>query len=262
MYSLKSFYHLLIRLIVALLASHFIVVHSANETWLELFTKKYYYASLLYSMIIAFLLIENVYFVSKRINVFLQGNSNARKRIKAQILFGFGLTAFHAFLMATILFWLNNEDIFNSGYFEKLYVFILVFIFAINAVYLFYFEQYKTKKTGYQTIKLNHVQLTNLRLKALKANLPALIFHENKACFAVDFNGHKTSWPNTIEESIKLLHPENYFQISRKSIVHRAAVLSYSSYTTKCLKIELSIQCPIPLITSRRKTIFFKEWIK
>lgn len=262
MYSLNSFYHLLIRLVIALLASHFVVVHSATETWLELFTKQYYYASLLYSMVIAFLLIENVYFVTKRINNFLPGQRNRTKRIKAQILFGFVLTAFHAFLMAMILFWLNNENIFNSGYFEKLYVFIVLFIFAINVVYLFYFEQYKAKKTNFQPVDLSTAQLINLRTKALKANLPAIIFHENKACFAVDFNGVKTSWPHTIEGSMKLLHPENYFQISRKSIVHRAAILSYNPYKTKCLKIELNIDCPIELITSRRKAMFFKEWLK
>ncbi len=262
MYTLKNFYHLLIRLLVALLASHFIVVHGAEETWLVLFTKGYYYLSLLYSMVIAFLLIENVYFVTKRINVFFEERRFIAKRIKAQFLFGFCLTAFHAFLMAMVLFWFKNESIFTSNYFEKLYVYIMLFIFAINVVYLFYFEYLRTSNQRYPKISFDHTQLANLRAKAVKGNLPAVIYHENKACFAIDFKGLKTSWPNTIEESMKLLHPENYFQISRKGIVHRAAVLSFIPYKIKCLKIMLIIFCPIELITSRRKTAFFKEWLK
>ena len=262
MYTLKSFYHVLIRLCVALLASHFVVVHSAEETWVELFTKKYYYLSLLFSMIIAFLLIECVYFVSKWIDFKFRESENRVKRMKTQFIFGFCLTAFHAFFLAMMLFYAHGENIFNSGYFEKLYVYILLFIFTLNVVYLLYFEYQKMPRLRYQRMIFNHTYINNLRTNALKANLPAVIYHEDKACFAVDFNGVKTSWPNTIEESMKLLNAEHYFQISRKGIVHRAAILSFSPHKIKCLKIELNIPCPIALITSRRKSAFFKEWLK
>ena len=261
MYTSKSLYHLLIRLFVALLASHFIVVHSAEETWLELFTKGYYYLSLLYSMIITILLIESVYLSAKFIDFKFPTPRYRAKRIKAQFIFGFCLTAFHAFLLAMILFYLNDENIFNSGYFEKLFVYILLFIFTLNVVYLLYFEYQKAPTLRYQRISLDYTNLANLKAKALKANLPAVIYHENKACFAIDFNGIKTGWPNTIEESMNLLRSENYFQISRKGIIHRASILSFSPYKIKCLKIALNVACPIELITSRRKAAFFKEWI-
>ena len=261
MYTLKNFYHLLIRLLVALLASHFIVVHSAEETWLELFSNTYYYLSLFYSMVIAFLLIEYVYFISKRINNAFEEPNLIKKRMNAQFLFGFCIAALLAFLMAMILFWMNDENIFNSNYFERLYVYIVLFIFTLNVVYLLLFEYQKIPRVRYHSIMFDKQKLANLRVKALKANLPAVIYHENKAYFAIDFNGVKTSWPNTIEESMTLLHPENYFQISRKGIIHRAAILSFSPYKIKCLKIALNVVCPIELITSRRKTAFFKEWL-
>lgn len=261
MYTLKNFYHLLIRLLVAAVASHFVVVHNTEKTWLELFTKRYYYSSLLYSMIIAFLLIEYVYFITKRLNITFEDDKHISKRIAVQFLLGFCSTAFFAFLMALVLFWLNGENIFNSNYFEKLYIFILLFIFTVNVVYLLYFQYTKAPKRLYQAIKLNNPQLTSLRAKALKANLPAIIYHEDKAYFTIDFNGIKTSWPHTIEQSMKILNPENYFQISRKAIVHRATISSFNAYKIKCLKIEVDTPCHIELITSRRKAAFFKEWI-
>ena len=261
MYTLKNFYHLLIRLLVALVASHFVVVNSAEETWLELFTNGYYYVSLIYSMVIAFLLIEYVYFVTKRVKIAFEEPKLIKKRVKTQFLFGFCIAAFLAFLMAMILFWINDENIFSSNYFERLYIYIVLFIFTLNVVYLLLFEYQKIPRVRYHSIIFDKQKLSILRIKAMKSNLPAVIYHENKAYFAIDFNGIKTSWPNTIEESMKLLHPENYFQISRKGIIHRAAVLSFSPYKIRCLRVVPNVLCPIELITSRRKAVFFKEWL-
>ena len=91
--------------------------------------------------------------------------------------------------------------------------------------------------------------------------LPAVIFHESKACFAIDFKGVKTVWPMTIEQSKKKLGDKMYFQINRHCMVHRAAIRAIRPYNVKHIKIELKVSCPIELITSRRVTVFFKAWI-
>ncbi|SFH19374.1 hypothetical protein [Pedobacter insulae] len=257
----KRIYHLLIRVFVALLASHFVVVHGTKKSWLELFNKGYYYASLFYSMLIAYLLIEYIYMVSRIINKVFDEHGSAAKRLKYQFIFGFFFASVNAFLLAMILFWIKDENIFTSGYFKNLFVYILLFIFTINVVYLLYYEYVKVPKIRYQMIEIDPAMMGSLRSSALEANLPAIIYHENKICFAVDFNGVKTIWPHTIAESMGFLNPADYFQINRKDIVHRAAIVSFSSYQLRFLKIAHCIPSAKELITSRRKSVIFKEWL-
>jgi len=257
----KGIYHLLIRLFVALLASHFVVVNGSKKAWLELFTRSYYYASLFYSMVIAYLLIEYIFMVSRIVNKAFDEHGLGAKRLKYQFIFGFCLASFNAFLLAMLLFWIKNENIFNSGYFKNLFIYIVLFIFTINVVYLLYYEYLKVPKMRYQRIEIDPALMKQRRNKALEASQPALIYHENKTCFAVDFKGVTTIWPNTIAESMDFLNAVNYFQINRKDIVHRAAVVSFSSYQLRFLKIVHNIPIDKELITSRRKSAIFKEWL-
>lgn len=260
MFTLQNFFHLLVRLLVALLVSHFIVVHDAEETWLELFTKNYYYWSLLYSMGIAFLLIESVYRVTNYLNAVFLGFSLSRERFKAQFYKGFVFTGILAFVLAAILFWANGQNIFESNYFKKLYASILLFIFTVNVIYMLYYYYVFIPKTRYQVLRLDQYTLSNET-----SNLPAVIYLENRLCIAIDFRGIKSYLSHSIEESMRLVDPENYFQINRRVIVHRAAILSVKPFGLRQLKIELSMGLNIPqsveLIVSKRKMVVCKQWL-
>lgn len=260
MFSLQNLSHLLLRLLVTLVVSHLIVVHDARETWMELFTNKYYYLSLLYSMIIAFLLIECVYRVTNYLNNSL-GFNLSKGRLKSQFYFGFVGTGMLAFVLAALLFWLNGQNIFKSNYFEKLYASILLFIFTVNVFYILYRYYGFMPKTRYQVLKLDQCELGRET-----SNLPALIYLENRLCVAIDFKGVKSYLSHSIEESMRLLNPENYFQINRKVIVRRNAVLTVNPFGTRQLKIVLSIDSrnvpqKVDLIVSKRKIVIFKQWL-
>ena len=258
MFTLQNLVHLLIRLLVALIVSHFIVVHDAKETWIELFSKDYYYWSVLYSMIIAFFLIESIYRVSNYLNVAF-GFNLSRARLKAQFYMGFLCIGILAGILAAILFWLNGHNIFESNYFEKLYAPILLFIFTINIIYILYYYSFMPK-TRYQVLRLDKYPLSNET-----SNFPALIYLENRLCIAIDFRGVKSYLSHSIEESMRSLDSENYFQINRKVIIHRAAILSVKPFGMRQLKIELNIALNIPnnveLIVSKRKTVICKQWL-
>ncbi len=260
MYTKKNIFHLAIRVVVALLASHLIVVQNTEETWLELFSRDYYYTSVLYSALIAFLLIEYVHIQTKRVNKRFEGAHLSINQIKSQLLNGFLSTALLAFLMATLLFWLNGQNIFKSSYFENLFPYILVFILCLNAIYLIYFRNLSLPKMRYLIVNPDQSRLQNLRTKSIQSKLPAVIYYQDRGCFAIDFKGVKSVWPYTLEESIKLLNHADYFQINRKEIINRAAIFSTKSNYPTC-KIELSIPYESKLFTSRRKTKLFKEWL-
>lgn len=260
MYTQKSIIHLAIRLFVALLASHLIVVQNTEETWAELFTKSYYYKSVFYSMVIAFLLIECVYIQTKRVNKQFEGNHLSLNLIKAQFLNSFLVTAVLAFLMAMLLFWLNGQNIFASSYFENLFPYILVFILCFNVIYLMYLRNLNMPRTRYIVVNPESTHLHDLRSKSIRDKLPALIYYQVRGCFAIDFNGVKSVWPNTLEESMEFLNSDDYFQINKKEIVNRAAILSTKPHYPRC-KIELSIPYPTDLYASKRRTQLFKSWL-
>jgi len=260
MNTLNSLSHVVIRLTVAVVASHFIVVHSANETWLELFTRDYYYLSLLYSGIIAFLLIEYVYRITKVIQKREKTSLLTRRRLKLQFYFGFLSAAALAIIMAALLFWTQGQNIFNTGYFKRLYIYILLFLFAANLLYLLFYHHGQTVKTIYRIVLPDQTELASLRAAALKEGGFALIFYENRNYFSLDFEGKITLWPHTIEETIAKFCNENYFQITRSEIIHRAAILKIKRNRFKTAQIEMVIPFKKELYTSRRKTVAFINW--
>jgi len=59
-----SVLHHLSILTVSAFAGHFIVVHNTSKSWFELITNAYYYQSVFYSMLIAAMLIEFVFWIT------------------------------------------------------------------------------------------------------------------------------------------------------------------------------------------------------
>ncbi|MES2418419.1 MAG: LytTR family transcriptional regulator DNA-binding domain-containing protein [Bacteroidota bacterium] len=254
----KRLRNLFLRLALAILGAHFVVVHDARASWLTLFTKGYYYISLAGSGVIAFLLLEYIYLITKKLNQRYSGSQLTPQRVKMQFFYGVVLASFFSFVMAMFLFWLNGKSIFSSGYFNKLFGSIVLFIFTVNVVYILYYNHKKLSKTRYH---LNTQKIANLT-KGVEDNLPAVIYHENKAIFSIDFDSKKVAWPYTISESIKRLGTTKYFQINRYCIIHRAAIAEIKPLHGKAvIKIVPKVICAIELITSRRKTVLFKAWI-
>lgn len=159
-----------------------------------------------------------------------------------------------------MLGWIKGLGLFGNSYLQILLVVFLVYIFIVNAGYFLYNEYQKLPKLSYQMKDPGSEFADEINVGTFKANLPALIYHEDKANFAVDFNGFKTIWPNTIAESIAFLDSENYFQINRKVIIHRETILSFNTYQLRFIKIIHNLPIAKELITSRRKTTGFKEW--
>jgi len=261
MNTLNSRAHAFIRLALALVAAHFIVIHSALDNWWELLKHDFYYLSLLYSAAIAFALIEYVY----RITCLLQKKESTTiltsKRLKKQFYYGFLLAGLLAFFLAAVLFAWKGQNIFDTGYFRKLYVFILLFLLAINLLYLLFYYHGQSVKRAYRLVLPDQAALVSLRAKAMKEKSFALVYCENKSYFMIDFEGHRTLWPFTLEETMAQCTDGHYFQISRSEIVHRAAILSIKRDRDKSASVELVIPFKRKLYTSRRKTVAFIDWV-
>lgn len=247
----KGFGSLLIRLTIALLAAHFIVVHDADETWSELFTKDYYYLSLMGSFVIAVILIEYIYFVTYKLNRKYKNARLSQNRMRLQFFWGFILATLMAVAMAAILFWLNDTNMIAAGYFNKLFVSIMLFIFAVNLACI-----WSDNHRRFIKYKLENPN-NNLKIESL----PAIIYHDNKSYFAIDFEGNKDVWPNSLNQSLAYLDAALYFKINRHCIIHRAVIAELKPLHGQFVKVIPIVASPIKLVTSRRTTTAFKEWL-
>ncbi len=258
MFTQKSICRALVHVLVALLFAH-LVVNLIQETWLPSFTARYFTA-LLYSMVPAYLLIEYILLVSRIVNKVFKEHNLRAKRVKYQFVFGVCLASINTLLFMVILAWIKDQELFGDSNSMLQLASFLVYILMVNVFYFVYHEYRKLPKLEGELREEAPTSIKVSNSAVFESNLPAIIYYEDKACFAVDFNGVKTIWPNTIAESMGFLDSANYFQLNRKDIIHRAAILSFSTYQFRFIKIIHNLPIGKDLITSRRKTLPFREW--
>lgn len=257
----KTRSYLLLCGVVSVVASHFIVVHNADESWLELFTKGYYYLSLLYSAVIAFILMLHVYFVARWNGIFGQPYKNRIDLLHRQFVWGFLGGCLVAFFLATVLYALNGQNILKTNYLEKLFLLVVLFIFSLNLLHLLYhFIKYPSAR-NYRVIRPDQSKAVQLRYEAQLHDMPAFIFFEEKLYFSVDFQGKRISWPYTIEESMTFLPNDIYFRVSRGVIVHRSAIFEVKQHSPRAMQLSLILDNSPILTVSRRKIASFKDWL-
>jgi two-component system, LytTR family, response regulator len=66
----------------------------------------------------------------------------------------------------------------------------------------------------------------------------------------------------SLDQIMELIDPEQFFRISRKTIVNRDAITDIVVWSKTRLKIKLSIDLDEPAIVSREKVNPFKEWLE
>lgn len=251
MLRLKPILYFSFNLFISLLAAYFLVVYYEAKSVATLFSSYYFYA--LGYFAISFLLVEFIHFITKRLSERDHNSKLTSTRIMQQFVIGFLVTSLFAFLFTALFYWINRNDILAADDFFGFYGMILLFIFIVNLIYLFVSYNNITKTNNF------NVNLDILTDEGSKQ--PAIIFHEDKSCFAIDFRGVKTVWPITIEKTQRNLDDKIYFQINRQCIIHRAAIRSIRPFNVKHVKIEPILSCQIELITSRRITSLFKVWV-
>lgn len=74
-------------------------------------------------------------------------------------------------------------------------------------------------------------------------------------------DGLVMAWDPNIAESMKILPIADYFQISKQVIVNRAIIKHLKNYNDNHVLITPIFPTPIKLISSRRRTKPFKDWL-
>jgi hypothetical protein len=266
----SSYRDIYFRIILALIAAHTILWFAAKENIFELWTSWFYYRDLALSFLIAFLLINEVYLVTVKLDKRYDWKQYTAERIGLQLTFGLIMPCITAFLLAVGYFRIFHLNIFETEYLRLDFPVIVILIVLLNVYYLaFYFfnqwrlaesRQLEVSKPFKESRKVFVVQ------KGVK-NIPvpietiSYIYHDGQYNFLRTNEREDFMITQPLDEVQQLL-PENlFFRANRQMIVNLTACLHFEPLEFGKLALNVNPPTKEPVIISQKRAKTFKDWI-
>lgn len=89
----------------------------------------------------------------------------------------------------------------------------------------------------------------------------AYFYSQDKLCFVLTKSSNKYVVDYTLEELAKILQPEKFFHLNRKTIASISGISDVHTYFNGKLKVELLPKFEEETLVSREKATEFKEWL-
>jgi len=263
------------RIIAALIAAHVIVVIGEDETFFHLLVDKDYYRAMFFSFIIAFLLVNMVYMVTRWLDKKNDWQQHKIRRPLLQFFFALFLPSVIAFLLAYIYFKTFGYDIWHTWYLRYDYPVIVSLLLMLNIYYLaFYFyrqwqyaERLAAPPNDTRISTTAKGKSTFLVQKGAK-NMPlhiekvAYFYHDGHYNFVRTFDRQDHLISQALDEVQKEMDDRQFFRANRQMLVSFSACEHYepNSYG----KLQLFVSPPVneSVIISQKRAKLFKEWIE
>jgi len=261
------------RIIAALISAHIIVVIGEDETFFHLLVDKDYYRALSFSFIIAFLLVNLVYWVTRRLDKKNDWKQHKIRRLVLQFFFAFFLPSIAAFLLAYGYFKAFGYDIWHTWYLRYDYPVIVLMLLILNIYYLsFYFY----RKWQITETMIADQAITNKEQPKGKAvfvvqkgakNIPLQIdticyfFHDGYN-FLRTFDREDFIIPQSLDEVQSQFNDKQFFRVNRKMIVNFSACQHYEPLEFGKLELFVTPPAKEQIVISQKRATAFKEWIE
>lgn len=261
------------RIIAALISAHVIVVIGEDETFFHLLVDKDYYRSLFYSFMIAFLLVNLVYWVTRRLDKKNDWKLHKIRRPILQFFFALFLPSIAAFLLAFGYFKAFGYDIWHTWYLRYDYPIIVTMLLMLNIYYLafYFYRQWQTTESLIDPVNVNKER--NAKGKEVfvihkgAKNIPlpvetiSYFYHDGRYNFVRTFDRQDHLISQALDEVQKEMDDRQFFRANRQMLVSFTACEHYelNSYG----KLQLFVSPPVnePVIISQKRAKLFKEWI-
>jgi len=261
---------LLIRIVVAVIAAHFIVTFGEDKTFFEFLLLADYYKSVLGSAVIAILLFSFVRYVTVRLDRQYEWNKFPLNRALLQGLFGLLLTAVLAFLLAAVYFRIYGINILTTVYLKYDFPVIALFVFILNIYYFTYYLLVQVKAGHQKSDKsqpagnYTSVLIVNKGTENLPVNTTQIsaFYHEGNYNFLKLFDGNSYLISQTLDDLEKQLDPYLFFRVSRQAIVGRNACKSFRILDYGKLDVTTEPPMKEPLVVSQKRSTTFKKWLE
>ncbi len=99
-------------------------------------------------------------------------------------------------------------------------------------------------------------------LKAIETNNIAMFYAEDKVVMLLTLGENRYIIDQTLDKLQSVLDPARFFRVSRKVIIHDAAIKSMSPYFRGKIKLELVMKTPLEVLVSSEKSDVFKSWFE
>lgn len=262
-------YHFFIRFFVATFATHIVLAYGEPYSHLELLVQRDYWEAFWGSFLIALLLIEVVYRVSRLIEGRIPKDHTLFNYAVLQIVLGIIPVSFLAFVFAAIYFLLRGRYILEEDYIRYDFPYIVSLIIILNLLYFFYFNFMRWTKVEHvpvvipaqvaqETIIERYFEISK-ELKIPENDV--LYFVHSGNCtkvFLVDLESPLICY-HSLNKIERQIDAAQFFRINRTMIISRAAILEKRDHERRSQLTIKSKITPVVLV-SQLHTPAFRKW--
>lgn len=245
----------IVRIVAAIFAAHFIISFGEEENFFELLALYYYYTALVLNTLIAFVMIECIYYFTIHLDNRHPWEVNIYKRSAFQLMGGVIVPLIANCLLAAFYYWCYGTDLITMGHFKYNFPVITLFVLLFNSYYVIhYLFRLKVRR------KPRHCG-TRLAIDVSDDEFPVLIHIEDKICFEITNLGNRNYLTESLEKMIHQLPADRYFLINRAYIIERSVVgrlIPARSNTIQVKLIDIEYE---DVFVSQRNAAAFKEWM-
>jgi DNA-binding LytR/AlgR family response regulator len=266
------------RIALSAIAAHIIVLYYDPDSLFDAIFTISYLKGFIGSFIIAMLLTEYIHFVTVRLDIKYDWHIHTLYRIFWQTIIGFIAPAVLAFLLASLFFWINGYNVFDTVYLEQDFALIVVMLLTIN---LYYFglnsflklrhmqtavplmtSEIEAQRVAPIAEKHNETNSINNEVPSIKEiivvgtpskSIPVRVEHISY-CYILggyafvrttDMESLSDSYQisNNLKTMEELLDKRMFFRINRRMIVNFTACKSFAPGKNKTLEVLLE---PVP----------------
>ncbi|MBS1529306.1 MAG: LytTR family transcriptional regulator DNA-binding domain-containing protein [Bacteroidetes bacterium] len=230
-----------------------------------------YYRSLLYSAVIAFMLVSIVYLVTIKLDRRYDWNKHPAKRVGLQLALALVLPAILAFLLATLYFRLFDIDIFVTRYLTYDYPVILLMLLLVNVYYVafYFYRQWKTVRENLSNMPAGVERPSKDVIMTSKADkvIPIAVrdicyfYHLGELNMLRTFQKEDVIVDYSLDELEKILPPMDFFRVNRQFIVNRRSCEKYALLSYGKLELYVTPVFNSPVIISQKRAPEFKKWL-
>jgi len=271
----KDFY---IRLLLAILASHIIIVYGEPESTFEILLTKDYYTAFAGSFIIAMLLIQYVNWITRVLDRRADWVHKAVARAFSQLFLGLIAPGFLAFLFAFTYFKIRGIDILTTSYVTYDFPFIMLMLALINAYYLAYYfylkwsiaeeivakaivpeaaSEFIEQETGEEVFTVSRGSISI----PIDASSIGYFFRDGEVNFLRTTEAEDIFTNQSLDEVETQLGERSFFRLNRQMISSFRSVKDYRAIAHGKLEITLDPPFSEPVIVSQKRAKSFKQWM-
>lgn len=258
------------RIILALFSAHIILQFAAHENIFQLWTSWFYYRDLALSFLIAFLLVNEVYWVTVKLDKRYDWREYTAERIGLQLTFGLITPCVTAFLLAVGYFRIFGLNIFETEYLRLDFPVIVIMIVLLNVYYLAFYFYRQWRLSESRQLESTHVYKERRKIfvvqKGVK-NIPipveaiSYIYHDGEFNFLRTREREDFMISQPLDDLQKQLPESLFFRVNRQMIVNFNACQHFEPLDFGKLELNVSPPMKEPVIISQKRAKSFRDWI-